>query len=381
MPKKSIFLIIGFAVFGILAWQTAVQAGFGISPPYVRSDKIIPGTRYEQKIVLLRSSAEDDLEAEITVNAPEIAEWISIDKGMKFDLPKSELQVPMVVRIDTPADAALGGYKGHINIRIAPKGGFTGSGVSIALGARVDIDLTVTNETFPDFLVRAVNIPSLEVLSAPWRWPIFARFFYRIQVGIKLENTGNVAIAPTKVHLDVYDLKDQNLLESGDDKRLKKVEPFETAEISASFPTRLAEGQYWGKINIYKGNEVVRNDKLIFTIAPPGSLSQGIKSYGPWPWLMLGGLIILGLAVIIALVKLKVWRYLFKFLYLLSWPLRWAGIKLKQAAVSLKLKFWRWLHQKSARYQAGAPDEAGVPDLNGRYGQAAASREKFGPKK
>jgi hypothetical protein len=329
----------------------------------------------------LRSSADEDLEAEITVNAPEIADWISIDQGLKFDLPKSKLQVPMVVRVDTPADAALGNYKGNINIRIAPKGGFTGSGVSIALGARVDIDLTVTNETFPDFLVRTVNIPSLEVLRRPWSWPIFARFFYRINVSIKLENTGNVAIAPTKVHLDVYDLKDQNLLEAGDDKRLDKVEPFETKEITASFPTHLGEGQYWGKINIYKGNEVVRNDKLIFTIAPPGSLGQGIKNYGIWPWLMLGGLVFLGLAVIFALVKMKAWRYLFKLLYLLSWPLRWAVIKLKQAIASLKRKFWRWLHQKSVRYQADAPDEAGVPDINGRYGQTAASREKFDPKK
>ena len=374
MYKKSAILILLIIFSGILSLTKPANAGFGISPPYVRSDKVIPGTRYEQKITLLRSSADNDLVAEITVNAPEIAGWITVDKGLVFDLPKGQLQVPMVVRVDTPDKAALGNYKGHINIRIAPKGGFAEGGVSIALGARLEIDLTVTKETFPDFLVRTVNIPTLETLKKPWRWPIFARFFYRVKVVVRVENTGNVKIAPTKVHLDIYDLTEKNLLESGDYKRLEKVEPFETKEIAAYFPTKLPEGQYWGRVNVYKGNEVVRNDKLIFTITPPGSSGLGVPGYGYKPWLMLFGLVAAGALALLLLIKIRVWRYFFRILYILSWPLRFALARLLDLARSLKLKFWRWLHKKASRYQGG---EAGNnPRADSRLDLSGPSREK-----
>ena len=58
-----------------------VYAGFGISPPYVKNNQLFPGSSYTQEIILLRSDAEEDLQADISVNAPEIKDWITIDKG------------------------------------------------------------------------------------------------------------------------------------------------------------------------------------------------------------------------------------------------------------------------------------------------------------
>lgn len=348
---KKLLLTILFAVFGVFIWATATQAGFGISPPYVRTNKIIPGSHFEQRINLLRSSAEEDLQAIITINAPDIESWITIDKGTKFDLPQDELRVPMIVNVDVPNNAPLGTYKGNINIRIAPDEDRQGGGVAIALGARVDIDLTVTDETFPDFLVRVVTIPRIEMLGKPWNWPIFSWFFYRIEVMMKVENTGNVKIAPTRVHIDVYDILEKKLLESHDDRRMEKVEPFAIKEIKATFPTKLGEGGYWGKVKVYKGNSVVRNDKISFTIGPKGAYGNGIKKYGKWPWLMLSGLIALCLAIIFSLVKIKIWRYIFKILYILSWPIRYSFKKFIALLRVLKLKFWQRLHKISAKYQ------------------------------
>jgi len=356
---KKFLLFVLFVCFGTLTWVNGAQAGFGISPPYVKTNKIIPGSHYEQKINLLRSSASEDLEAIVEVKAEEIASWITIDKGEKFDLPKGELQVPMIVKVDVPKKAEIGNYKGYINVRVVPKGAMEGGGVAIALGARIDIDLTITKETFPDFLVHLVSIPDLETLGKPWNWRIFAWFFYRIKVAMKIENIGNVKIAPSKIHLDVYDIAEKKLLESHDDRFLKKIKPFEIKSIAASFPTKLGVGQYWGKIRVYKGKEVVNSYKLAFTIAPPGTLAQGPK-LGIWPWLMLLGLILLVLIIIFILIKIKFWRYLFKILIIISWPLRYIWRKIRAGLNILKLKFWRWIHKKSAQYQRGE-DEDSIP--------------------
>src|SRR3989339_579957 len=228
MFKKALAI---FIFFVCLTWSSGAQAGFGISPPYLKTDKpIFPGANYEQTITLLRSSAEDELTAKITVNAPEIESWIAIDKGYSFDLPKGQLRVPMMVRVNVPDSAEIGDYKGYINVKIVPKVQSGGSGVSIALGARIDIDLRITDKAFLDFNVRRVSIPDFEQLGTPWKWPIFSWFFYRTKVEMKIENTGN--------------------------------------------------------IKIYKDKDIIYKDKIAFTVMTHGELPSGTK-IGVWPWVLL----------------------------------------------------------------------------------------------
>lgn len=347
MRKKFLLLIF---ILGLFSFAGNAQAGFGISPPYVKSkNPIFPGSHYEQRITLLRSSAENDLQAQIVINAPEIDKWITIDKGNVFDLPTGSLQVPMVVNVDVPASAQIGDYKGYINIQIVPKGS-EGGGVSIALGARVDIDLSVTNEKLLDFLVRKSEIPDFERLKQPWSWKIFSYFFYRLKVGMTIENTGNSKAAPTRVHIDVSDLTQSTVLESHDTKSLKQIDPFKTDTIYASFPTDLPVGQYWGDVSVYKDNEIIHKNKLAFTVAAPGALGKGL-GYGIWPYAEMGALILLILLFVWALVKLKFWKYILKALIIISWPLRFLIGKTGKFWTGLKLKFWRWMHNKSSKYQ------------------------------
>lgn len=349
MLKKYFFTIIFFfAIFGVLSFSPAVEAGFGISPPYVKTNKpIFAGSQYEQRITLLRSSAEDDLEAKITINAPEIEPWISLDKGSVFDLPKGKLQVPMVVRVDIPEDAEIGSYKGHINIRISPKGGSQGAGVAIALGARVDIDLEVTDETFIDFTIRKTDIPDFEEFTKPWNWPIFSFFFYKMKVVTKIENGGNVGVAPFKVHVDVYDLTEKNLLASYSDNSIRKVEPFLTQDVEAEFRTDLKAGQYWGNIKIFKDKDtVIHKDKIIFTVREAGSTPGGIKM-GWGPWLMLSGIVLSILIIIGIMIKYRSWRMLM----IIIWPFLFILKKLISLLRFINVKFWKWVHKKTAKYQ------------------------------
>ena len=346
---NKIILLSTFLV--VLLWGDIARAGFGIQPPYVKPNKpIFAGTHYEQKITLLRSSADADMQAIIKVSAPEISSWITIDKGETFDLLKDQLRVPMIVMIDVPSDAEIGNYKGHLNIRIAPKEKSLTSGVAIALGARVEIDITVTDESFVDFIVRKVDIPSIEQLTRPWDLPIFSWFFYRVKVVMKIENTGNTKIAPSRVHIDIYDNAKKKLLESHDDKRIDKIEPFKTKEVVATFPTKLGPGEYWGKISIYKDKDIIQKNEIIFRIFAPGESLTPLK-LGKWPYIMMGALIFLLLIIVMILIKVKVWNHLWLVLMIVTWPFRFIFKIIKKFIGFLNLKFWRWMHTKASKYQ------------------------------
>jgi len=349
MLRKITFLLL--LLVGITVCPSFVHAGFGISPPYVKTNKpIFPGSKFKQKITLLRSTANNEMQAEVTINAPEIESWINIPQGEVFDLPKDSLKIPMIVEINVPKNAEIGKYKGYINIRIVPKKENSGGGVAIALGARIDVELTVTNETFVDFNIRNVEIPAFEELSKPWSWKIFSMFFYKVKVLMKIENKGNVKVAPSKVVLDVYDISNKLLLAKYEDKHIKKVDPFITDFTSASFPTKLSAGQYWGKVKIYNDNDIIYKDEIAFTVHHHGQLKGGTK-LGVWPYVMMGALIILNLIIIILLIKVKIWRFLIAGFMILIWPLRYLYKKIQKRLVKIKNRFLRWVHEKSSGYK------------------------------
>lgn len=350
MNKRRI-ITITIILGGILAWGRVTQAGFGISPPYVKSSKpIFAGAHYEQKITLLRSAADDDLQAKITINAPEIDSWVSIEQGEVFDLPKGKLQVPMIVRVDVPSDAEIGNYKGYINVRVSPKDEDSGAGVAIALGARVDIDLDVTDEVFVDFLLRNVKIEDIETLPFPWRLPIFSHFFYKTKVVLDVENTGNVKTAPTKVVMEVYDLAEKELLESYTDDSIAKVDPFDRQKVYADFRTKLKPGQYWGKVKVYRDNDIIKNDKITFNVFENGQ-GKVNTDLGIMPWIMLSSIVLIFVLIIFALIKFRSWRLVFKVLFILTYPVRVLFGKTKGGFRGLKVKFWKWVHKKASKYQ------------------------------
>ncbi len=348
MVKKSISIIIFLAVFFQASF---VNAGFGISPPYVRSDKLTPGSTYEQTVTLLRSSAEEDLQATVTINAPEISDRITIRGGETFDLPKDKLQVPMVVVVNVPTNAALDVYKGYINIRIAPKDQRTG-GVAIALGARVEIDLTVSNLTISDFKVRRTEIENFEELSFPWNMKIFSWFFYRLRMNMTVENLGNQEISPSSVKVDITDISKRNTLATVESTRFSKVSAFEVGDIETSFPVSLESGQYWALIKVYKDNEIVWTDDKTFTIAKAGEMGDSAPTFGIWPWLLMALYIFIVLIFLALLVKIKSWRYLLIVLSIfIGKPLGFIFGLLGSSFRDAKVRFWKWMAKKASKYQ------------------------------
>jgi hypothetical protein len=350
MLRKILLPLLVVVLF--LSWAIAVQAGFGVSPPLIQNHQLTPGSIYKQEIMLLRSEAAEDLKADVKINAPEIASWISLDQGNSFILPKGKYQVPMVVTFKVPKGAQLGEYTGAMDVKVSQAAG--GGGVSIALGARIDIDLALTNVSQSKFLVRVISIPDFERLGSPWNWktwaPIFNRLFYKIKVVMNIENQGNIKTAPSKVSIEIWDLAKQKKLETTIDSSVEKIAPFSTKAVTAKFVTHLGVGQYWAKVRIYNQQDVVNYYEIAFTIAAPGK--GGGNDLGIRPWLVAAALILIALAIIALLIKIRFWRFFIWLILLPSRPILGATVNFFQ---TLNKNFWRWLVRQAEKHKDEKP--------------------------
>lgn len=267
-----------FAFTTLLIWggfANIAFAGFGITPPYVRNETLRPGSEFTQEIIIVRSDPLEDLNAELTMNLPGIESWFSTDKGTKFTLPKGESQVKLHVTVRVPDDAKLGAYNGNIRVRtFSSQPGSTG--VSLALGAQIDVNLKVVDQIF-DFTVRRVELFEAEEGHKKW-WLSFPG---KMKFAIYLENTGNIPAAPYKVQFQVYDVSGAQLLESSENTNaLEPTLPFATKKVYAYLPTWLPPGSYLVKYDIKKTETAsAQAGQLSLSILALGSLA-GYEGYG-----------------------------------------------------------------------------------------------------
>ncbi|MEK7462638.1 MAG: hypothetical protein AAB618_03615 [Patescibacteria group bacterium] len=265
-----------------LALAPVAEAGFGITPPYVRNTSLIRNSTYEQQILLVRGDPNTAQKAEVTIDAPEIQDWIQIVEGNTIALPKGEQKVSMTVRVTVPEEAEFKDYKGAIRIRTLPDDGQVAEGaVSISLGARVDIELSVIDKEIMDFRVRKVAIGELNEGHKFW-WLFFPG---KIRFETMLENIGNVEVAPSKVEIKLYERTGTVLLEETKNiGKVPKVKPYATETVAAEIPTRLPAGSYVARYKVFNGDDVKQE----------GELSVNILAYGT---LQLAGFGFMGLSI------------------------------------------------------------------------------------
>lgn len=264
--KIATFVVLFYIVFGTLV----AQAGFGITPPYVRNTSLTRNSTYEQQILLVRGDPNTPLNAQITIDAPEIQDWIEIVEGETILMPQGEQKVAMTVRIKVPADAKYQEYEGKIRIRTQPTDDQVAEGVvSISLGAQVDINLNVIDRVIEDFRVRKISVSDLdEGHKLGWLY-----FPGKIKFAMSIENTGNVDIAPSDVVFRIYDRTGAVLLEETHKTgRLTKIAPYITQEIVANLPTKLPPGSYMARYSIKNGDEIKQEGELNLSILAYGTL-------------------------------------------------------------------------------------------------------------
>lgn len=251
--KHKLPILILVTVLMVLTYPD-LAFGFGVSPPWVKSDHLLRGSHLEQTIYLVQSDPKTDYRAEVefSLEASKIKDWLTIDSGMEFVIPAGVQKFPLKITVDVPQDAELGEYKGYIWISGKPE---KEGQVTTVAGGTIELALKITDKEFSDWILRDLGIRNL------------GKDEKTIKVYLRVENLGNVKTRPSKVRLDVYDNYHQKLLMSGEDADLEWIPPFQIKEIAAEFSVSLiAVQQYWGKIEIYKGDELLLADKRRFNV-------------------------------------------------------------------------------------------------------------------
>lgn len=260
----QIFLLCFFSVVDV------VEAGFGITPPYVRNTSLTRNSVYEQQILMVRGNPNVGQIAEIQIDAPEIIDWIEIVEGDRVPLPRGVQKVPLTVRVTVPRNADFKDYNGLIRISTLPDDDEVAAGaVSISLGARVDINLTVIDRVIKDFRVRRISTADLNEGST-FGWLYFPG---KINFSMLIENTGNVNVSPSRVDFRIFDRSGNTLLEETSNLgRIRRIEPYATEEVVASIPTRLPAGSYIARYRIFNDEEIKQEGDLSLSILPAGTL-------------------------------------------------------------------------------------------------------------
>lgn len=259
-------------VLFVLTGADLAFAGFGVTPPFVRNTSLTRNSVYEQEILLVRSDPRTPLKATVTVDAPEVAQWIEIVEGTEFPLPRGEQKVPMTVRVTVPDDAEFKNYKGAIRIKTGAPDDQVGAGaVNISLGAQIDIELDVIDKVIKEFRIRRVGVSDLNEGHK------FAWLYYPGKINLKmlLENTGNVDVSPSSVNFKIYDATGNVLLEETKSKgKISTVEPYATEEVIAAIPTRLPAGPYRARYEIMNDDKTVYEGEVNLNILPYGTLQS-----------------------------------------------------------------------------------------------------------
>lgn len=270
---------ISVIVLMVLFNASVAFAGFGISPPKVLNYQLLPGSHFEQVVYLVQSKPEKELLAKVELDAPEIKDWISVDRGLEFVIPIGVQQFPINISVDVPTDAEFKNYSGEMWVKTTPKEKGEGM-VTVAYGGIISFDLKVSTEETFGFVVRGLDIDNVEE-GRP------------IKIGINLQNVGNVADRPTKVHLDIFDQYHDKILYSGDNTKLNDIKPFETKTIISKFSAKLGLGYYWADIKVYKDDKILIEDKRVFYVIERTGILYKIFSHW-YNWVVLAILVLIG---------------------------------------------------------------------------------------
>jgi len=258
---KSTRLIIYIASLAVPLFFFSIPnislAGFGISPPAIIEDKLVKGSSFDKTIYLIQGNPVEDTAIEVSVDDTSIKSWISISPGTSFVIPKGVQQFPMIVTIHVPKDATLGQYKTFIRTRTVPKieEGQTGAGVSISLGGRIDVDLTVGEGVFYSFKIKSIKLLSIKETESP-------------QAQIRIENLGNVPAGPDTGTFELFNNFQDIRLVYVQGLSFEKVPAFKTETIISKFPlpVRLSPGEYWGVLRLYDDDKLIREHKEVFNV-------------------------------------------------------------------------------------------------------------------
>lgn len=129
--------------------------------------------------------------------------------------------------------------------------GKEGGTVAITLGANISVELSVVGDKILSYRIQSISVSPLEE-GMPF------------QLAVELENTGNVDVTELNGQVDIYDEKETQVLKTLTFGALSSpLSPNEKGKMLIPFGDfKLDPGSYWAQVKVYKGKEVIYENRL-----------------------------------------------------------------------------------------------------------------------
>lgn len=248
------FMLIALFV-SVFSNIAAAQAAFGVSPPWINNDHMLPGSSYEETIYLSRNETEQAMKPVIKMSGDEqLVEWIDIPDEANLVMEKDQTIIPMKVLITVPERAALKDYEGAIEVSLMPvqtNTSLEGGEVAIALGAYIAVNISVTGNQVTDYNINSVTVEAKEEEEP-------------ISVSMTVQNSGNTEINSISGQIDVYNSNNTEVLTSVSPIPLDEpLAPYESKDIEVVFDDFKPDaGSYWVAVKATKEGEIIYEDRF-----------------------------------------------------------------------------------------------------------------------
>lgn len=261
MPTWTFLAVLSSAVF-VLILPALSYAGFGVSPPLIQEDKLVPGITLERIIYLVQGTPEKDLQVKLEVDSS-VKDWVSFPQGNPVTIPKGVQQYPLAVTIAVPEDAKLGKYKGVLRVTTVPVKADEAGEVAIAIGGIVNMDLEVGNNIIYDLQVRLIKILNVKEGGGP-------------EAAVTVVNNGNTPVAPDTATFELFNKFGDIRLAYAESEDFEPVPAFHEKIETVRFPMEvyLAPGEYWGHVKIYKDRELIKELRTVFNVTEKAFLEK-----------------------------------------------------------------------------------------------------------
>lgn len=243
--------LLSVAPFFAFHSEAKANASIGISPPYIRSELLLPGSHFEQEMVISRSDPVENQKAVIELDVKDIGEWITFSPGTEVELPKGQNRVYVTAIVDVPQDAAFGIYTGSGVVKLISEN--NNGQVSILPAINISIDLTVSDKE-----VFAIEISSIHISD-------FTEGD-KLPLTITIKNNGNKEDTFDQVDLVITDLQSKEVARLSYNDEAAKIEPFKTSDLTVGIENSLSKGEYFANAEIFYKNELIFSDKVVFRV-------------------------------------------------------------------------------------------------------------------
>lgn len=260
-PRYGVTMVIAILLMMVvMVCQPVSAAGIAVGPSSLTIDNALRGGSFERSLTIFNPSDEGfDAILKIEGSAKDWIKFTAVDGSEEIWRPHipEKGQVPILMQVVVPDDAANGRYMAEIIVETAPGEETLGS-VGTILQARSTVKITVTDVERISGEVMSIVVRDTEV-DIP----------LGIEVGFK--NTGNVVVTP---EIAAVVSRDGVVIDTVTEAKAP-VSPSVTERIVVHWPNEgLVAGTYQASITVSLRGAVLADEGRTFEILPLGSLTR-----------------------------------------------------------------------------------------------------------